>query len=160
MITTCTSAQYPHLTHSFCGSNHCSFWFHSNPVPLSASTLNSFSTFYLHFYYTAFFSGCGLIPLISFIVIFFFLFFQFLIHYLPLCFLVLLSHFTETAFSKITNDLIVKVSDTYTASDSFDYSSCFFFFLTFWLHNTFSLFSSYFWNADSNLLVNVYQLSF
>lgn len=63
----------PTSPHSFCGCNYCSSWFHPTPVPLSASTFTFFSNFYLYSHDTAFFSGCGLILLISFIVIFFFL---------------------------------------------------------------------------------------
>lgn len=107
-------------------------------------------------------SDCGCTVLVSFIVCLFFLASHSLS--IPQFYDFTHSLYRDCSFffflPKVTNDLLVKPSDSCRASDNFDHHSFLFSlsFLTFWLHSAFTLFSSCVWNAGSNLLVNIWQL--
>lgn len=139
----------PWLLCGFCGSNHCSCWLHSTCFTLCFNCdlsayfqppLPQYSFLFRLWLNYTYFLCCLFLSSFSFTIqptVFWF-------H--PAT--------SQNLLSQVSNDLIVKFNDTYTASDKSDHPP-FLVFLTFCLHNTFSLFSSYFLNADSNLPVNV-----
>ena len=103
----------------FCGSDHCTAWLYSTSVPLPASALTFLSTFYpQHFHDTTFFSDGGCVLLVSFIV------FVFLApHSLSTPLFCFYPATLQTMFSKVTNDLFVRLNNICMASDNFDHPS-------------------------------------